>query len=637
MKKLLSFALTAVLCLPMSAVKVHTIGDSTMEERNPDVTDIRGWAQYLASFFNTDQVTVNNRGKSGADSRSFYDGAAYWPSVKNQMSAGDYLIIQFAHNDEGTITHGTDNLEYLAYCQTINPDTVLSDKRGTNPQTTFRNYMRAYIDEARALGVTPILMAPICRAYFNGNTIKRNGQHDLGDNFWAIKDGQLLTNQSLPANDSSMSYVHAMREVAKEKNVVFLDLMEETKKIYLSYEDGEACLNAMFTWKDNAHTQHDATHTSALGASQIARAAAQLMKNAGVLADYITIPTDITVSPNAFEIGDTYCGVPQNNEFLLTGYGLEPAAGNVALSATANLLISLDKTTYASTANAVYSGGSMFQKVYVRAQYNAGGEQKDTVYVTAGEKHIAVPFRANAISLEGGVDVSATWTLNARPAPAPIIVGPITAALSYSHMAYIDYSSSKNYFVDGDETNIILARFHNSEDGSKRTPWPAGEIDENASRYIDFSITAPTTMDIRVSGIAMEIAADGTTAMNYHVNTGFGDGFTGGSTIANKQHIANRTIEHVNLTTTINLPAGETLHVRILPWHDSNEVKDSKYIALRNVKIEGQAFEAEATAIDHTPFPSGEGRGEASKLLRNGQLFVLRDGKTYNVLGTQVR
>jgi len=604
MRKIFSLFVAMMLCLSMmqGAIKVHTIGDSTMEERNPAVTDIRGWAQYLGSYFDS-EVTVNNRGKSGADSRSFYDGANFWKSVKNQMTAGDYLIIQFAHNDEGTITYGTDNLEYLAYCQTIKPDTVLSDKRGTNPQTTFRDYMRAYIDEARALGVTPILMAPICRAYFQGNTIKRNGQHDLGDDFWKIENGQLLMNQSLPANDSSMSYVHAMREVAKEKNVLFLDLMEETKNIYLSYETGEDCLNAMFTWKDDAHTKHDATHTSALGASRIALAAAQLLKSAGVLADHISIPTDISVAPNAFEIGDIYCSVPQNKEFLLTGYGLEPAAGNVALSATANLQISLDKTTYASTANAAYNGGSMFQKVYVRALYTQGGEQKDTVFITAGEKKIEIPFSANAISLEGGIDVSATWALNAKPAPAPVIVGPITASLSMSNMALMDYNpTQKNYFIDGDQTGITLARFHNSADGSSRTKWPAGEIDENASRYIDFAITAPTTMDIRVATISIEVAGDDSkSALNYHLNTGMGDDFTGGSTIANKQHIANRVIEHVDLATAITVPAGKTLHVRLLPWMDTDAEIDSRYICLRNVVISGKAF-----AADEQPDDPGE-------------------------------
>lgn len=633
MKKIFSILVAMLLCLPMmqGAIKIHTIGDSTMEERDPATTDIRGWATYLGSFFNPAYVTVNNRGKSGADTRSFYTGSAYWPSVKSQMSSGDYLIIQFAHNDEGTITYGTDNLEYLAYCQTIKPDTVLSDKRGTNPQTTFRDFLRAFVDEARAKEVTPILVAPICRAYFQGNTIKRNGQHDLGDKFWKIDNGQLLTNQSLPANDSSMSYVHAMREVAKEKNVVFLDLMEETKNIYLSYGSADACMDAMFTWK--SATQRDATHTSALGASIIARAVAQLMKNAGVLAQYIDIPTDITANPSAINIGETYCAVPQNKEFLLTGFGLEPAAGTVSLRATSNLLISLDKENYASTAEASYTGGSMFQKVYIRANYTTAGFHYDTVYATSGEHVVALPVAANAISLDGGAEVSAFWAINAKPVPAPVVEGPISAEFTMSNMACMDYNATKNYFVDGDETGIVLARFHNSADGSARTPWPAGEIDENATRYLDFAVTAPAAMDVRITRIAMEIASDGTSTMCYHLNTGFGDEFTDVTTIAEKRNMTNRTIEHVELTPTLTIPAGETLHVRILPWHDLNQVKDSKYIALRNVSIEGMAFSPEETGIENSQEP----KANSQKLFENGVLYILKNGAKYNAQGIRVQ
>ena len=114
MKKVLSLLLTATLCLPMSAIKVHTIGDSTMAEYDENTTDKRGWGMYLGSFFDPEFVTVNNCGKSGADTRAFYTGAAYWASVKSRMTAGDYLLIQFAHNDEGTVTYGMDNLEYAA-------------------------------------------------------------------------------------------------------------------------------------------------------------------------------------------------------------------------------------------------------------------------------------------------------------------------------------------------------------------------------------------------------------------------------------------------------------------------------------------------------------------------------------------
>ena len=584
MKKIFSLFVAMMLCLPMmqGAIKVHTIGDSTMAEYDESTTDKRGWGMYLGSFFDPAFVTVNNRGKSGADTRGFYTGAAYWPSVKSQMQAGDYLLIQFAHNDEGTVTYGMDNLEYAAYCA-ANSLPAPTDARGTNPQTTYRDMLRAFIDEARALGVNPVLVGPICRAYFQGNNIRRNGQHDLGDKFSKIENGVLYENQSLPAGDSTMSYVKAMKVVAAEKNVPFIDLTEATRQLYLSYGETQ-CLSLLFC-------EGDKTHTNAMGGNLVARAAAQLLKNAGVLAEHITIPTDITANPNAIEIGETYCGVAQNKEFLLTGYGLEPANGTVALTATANLQISLDKVNYASTANATYSGGSMFQKVYVRANYSTGGEQLDTVYATSGEHVIAIPVSATAISLDGGAEVSATWAINARPVPAAVVEGPISAAFAMSNMACMDYS--KNYFTDGDETGIVLARFHNSANGSSRTPWPAGEIDENASRYIDFAITAPEAMDVRITGISMDVTADATSTMCYHINTGFGDAFTNVMTIYEKRNLPNRAIEHVNLTPTLTVKAGQTLHVHVLPWHDYGEEKDSKYICLRNVVISGQAFAAE--------------------------------------------
>lgn len=625
MKRLVIFLLTAVLLMTSNAaIKVHTIGDSTMAEYDENTTDKRGWGMYLGSFFDPAFVTVNNRGKSGSDTRGFYAGAAYWASVKSQMSAGDYLIIQFAHNDEGTVTYGMDNLEYAAYCQAKGLPAP-SDARGTNPQTTYRDYLRLFIDEARALGVNPVLAGPICRAYFQGNAIRRNGQHDLGDKFSKIENGVLYENQSLPAGDSTMSYVKAMKVVAAEKNVPFIDLTEATRQLYLSYGETQ-CLSLLFC-------EGDKTHTNAMGGNLVARAAAQLLKNAGVLAEYITIPTDITANPNSIEIGDTYCGVAQNKEFLLTGYGLEPAAGTVALSATANLLISLDKETYAATANASYSGGSMFQKVYVRATYTQGGEQLDTVYITSGEHVTAVPVSANAISLEGGASVSATWAINARPVPDPVVEGPISAAFTMSNMACMDYS--KNYFTDGEETGIVLARFHNSANGSSRTPWPAGEIDENAGRYLDFAITAPEAMEVRITGIAMEITADATSTMCYHINTGLGDNFTGVTTVAERRNMPNRAIEHVSLTPTITIPAGETLHVRILPWHDHGEVKDSKYICLRNVIISGQAFEAGTTSVENMAFPSHDGK--VAKILQNGQLFIIRDGIVYNAIGQTIQ
>ncbi|MBR5764996.1 MAG: carbohydrate esterase, partial [Bacteroidaceae bacterium] len=72
-----SLMLTAALLITAmtgikAQIKVHSIGDSTMQTYDESSTDKRGWAQMLQQFFNAEFVTVNNRGKSGASSKSFY-------------------------------------------------------------------------------------------------------------------------------------------------------------------------------------------------------------------------------------------------------------------------------------------------------------------------------------------------------------------------------------------------------------------------------------------------------------------------------------------------------------------------------------------------------------------------------------
>ncbi len=623
MRNILSILLAATLCLPMSAIKVHTIGDSTMAEYDESTTDKRGWGMYLGSFFDPAFVTVNNRGKSGADTRGFYTGAAYWASVKSQMSAGDYLLIQFAHNDEGTVTYGMDNLEYAAYCS-ANGLPAPTDARGTNPQTTYRDYLRLFIDEARELGVTPILVGPICRKYFSGNTIRRNGQHDLGDKFSKIVDGVLYENQSLPAGDSTMSYVKAMKVVAAEKNVPFIDLTAATRDLYLYYGEAQ-CTQLLFCTGDN-------THTNAMGGNLIARQAAQMLKDAGILAGHISIPTSISANPNAIAIGDTYSGVPQNKEFLLTGFGLEPAEGTVSLRATANLALSTDKEHYGATATVDYAGNTLFQKVFVRANYSEGGEQADTIYITSGDIALTVPVTASVLSLEGGTTVRVEWPLETKPAALPldaIRTGPVSGVMTMSLMQTTD---TKNDVLIDAATGATVVRFHNADESGAKTNWPTEEIDENASRYIDFSLTAPNTMDVRVTQILMRIGAYSTSYMKCHINTGFGDAFTDVHTIyeAAQKALPNKEMQDIILTPTLTVPAGETLHMRVLPWHEHTS-GSGKYILLRDVTIEGQAFAPSPTGIQT---PSLQGRsGEATKIIRDGQLLIVRDGVEYTILG----
>jgi hypothetical protein len=87
----------------------------------------------------------------------------------------------------------------------------------------------------------------------------------------------------------------------------------------------------------------------------------------------------------------------------------------------------------------------------------------------------------------------------------------------------------------------------------------------------------------------------------------------------------------VDLTPSLTIPAGETLHVRILPWHDYGEAKDSKYIGLRNVKIEGMAFDPEQgiEEVQRDKMP-------CTKVLENGVLYLMHQGTKYNVQGVRV-
>ena len=102
MRKILTLSvLSALLLLPplqggdggrLSAKRrVHTIGDSTMSDYKPAATPKRGWGMYLQAFFNPDSIEVNNRGKSGASTRTFYETDNLWPAVRQETDAARRL------------------------------------------------------------------------------------------------------------------------------------------------------------------------------------------------------------------------------------------------------------------------------------------------------------------------------------------------------------------------------------------------------------------------------------------------------------------------------------------------------------------------------------------------------------------
>jgi len=226
MKKfsLLLVILISLNCLAQKPT-IYGIGDSTMankplENGNPE----RGWGQMLSQFF-TDNITVDNRAVNGRSSRSFITENR-WDDIYKKLKPGDYVFIQFGHNDQ-------------------------KDKdatRYTNPHTAYRHNLIRFVTEAREKGAIPILFSSIVRRNFNDN-------------------GVLI--------DTHGDYPLETRLVAQEYTVPFIDLQyftelleesygpEKSKELHLHFEAGDLAIYP----KGKA----DDTHLNEKGATTVAK------------------------------------------------------------------------------------------------------------------------------------------------------------------------------------------------------------------------------------------------------------------------------------------------------------------------------------------------------------------------------
>ncbi|MEA1848897.1 rhamnogalacturonan acetylesterase [Chryseobacterium sp. MHB01] len=209
------------------------IGDSTMANKeNPDKNPEHGWGQVLNQFFTTG-IEIQNHAMNGRSSKSFRTEGR-WAAIEKQLKKGDFVIIQFGHNDQK----------------------VKDSTKFTNPYTQYRANLERYVKETRAKGAIPILMTSIVRRNFNEN-------------------GVLI--------DTHKEYPLVVRMVANDLNVPFVDMQllteqleiaygpENSKKLHLHFKEGEEPYYPK--GKD------DDTHLSKLGADLEAKLAAESLKN----------------------------------------------------------------------------------------------------------------------------------------------------------------------------------------------------------------------------------------------------------------------------------------------------------------------------------------------------------------------
>ena len=211
---------------------IYGIGDSTMANKplannNPE----RGWGQMFPQFL-TDNIVFDNRAVNGRSTKSFID-LKLWDAVYNSLKKGDYVFIQFGHND-GKVN---DSMRY------------------TNPHTAYRHKLIRFVTETREKGATPIIFSSITRRNFN-------------------EQGVLISTHT--------DYTLEARLVAQEYKVPFIDMEyytellevkygpEKSKQLHLIYKAGE---NSFFP-----EGKEDNIHLNVKGATEIAKIAVEELK-----------------------------------------------------------------------------------------------------------------------------------------------------------------------------------------------------------------------------------------------------------------------------------------------------------------------------------------------------------------------
>ena len=585
-KKMLMFMLTLLITVAganASAKKLHTIGDSTQEQRATDgSTDKRGWTQMLQQFIDASQLTVNNRGKSGASSKSFYQETGYWNTLKtggsDEMQSGDLLIIQFAHNDEKT--GGLDGDVLNAYLTSKGQAT--KDYRGTTPNGTYKEFLRKYINEAKAMGVKPILVGAICRGYFkenNGKSINANGQHNLWQKYDSLdvdKDVYITSYTGKTVDDHTKDYTYQMAQVAAEyDDVPFINLTQGTKELYEQL--GSAYCVA------NVFCADDSTHPALIGATLIARKFANMVveqaetetsaaKKAVLeeLAAAVQVSNEMSFTPSALDLGEAYIGTYAKGEMNLSAFGLASTTGTVTVTADNDFEVSSDGTTYASSAEFAYSGSTLITTIYVRKKVASLGEASCTITATDGTNSKEATVTVNGLNVATGTETSVVWPLTSG----------ITANESELTAADETFAglTVKNYATVSETTMQRIM--------PEGTAWPGNEIDEVSTRYIQFSATVPEGKTFYLDNISFNVAGVSAGDFGIHAYYSTTSSFSDATLICEKTKMTGNEVSAVSKDVMKTLEDGETIYIRIYPWKEA-AAASGKYIGLSGMTIHG--------------------------------------------------
>ena len=226
MKKMnwLAFSLLLVsFTMPIRQQKIWLCGDSTIAIKQTTTYPETGWGMPFVHFWDS-TIQVNNLAKNGRSTKTFIN-EGLWQQVLDGAGEGDYVFIQFGHNDEA----------------------VDKKERYTTPDE-FKNNLVKFVKEARAIKAIPILLTPVSRRKFNEAGI---------------------------AQETHKVYSPLVKEVAEAENVLWIDLDTKSRALYQTFGKENSTL-LFLQLKADEHPNYpegkiDNTHFNELGARLIAQ------------------------------------------------------------------------------------------------------------------------------------------------------------------------------------------------------------------------------------------------------------------------------------------------------------------------------------------------------------------------------
>lgn len=207
---------------PPGTIKVYLIGDSTMADKQEKAFPETGWGTPFKFFFD-ETVTVDNRAQNGRSTKTFL-AENRWQPVAQDLKPGDYVFIQFGHNDE------------------------VPTKKSYTPEADFRTNLARFVAETRAKKASPVLLTPVARRKFDAA-------------------GQVQETHGV--------YAGIVRAVAKDLNVPLIDLDQQSLALLQQFgvENSKLLFNQLAPGEHPNYPdgRDDNTHFNELGARKMAQ------------------------------------------------------------------------------------------------------------------------------------------------------------------------------------------------------------------------------------------------------------------------------------------------------------------------------------------------------------------------------